>query len=522
MTFSVHLPTAFIVSQNPQVEGVNQHRYIFDSKFSSSARPSYLAQYDSDSGLVLLNAGTAHGVTLGAEFAFYAAHDSHASGKPLHTFIVNNSASFFSTLRPANDNSCQTLPTSVFAVFHAKPGLRGTIRLYLRAERNSTLVLHEIRRLLHNVEFVNSPKDAHLQLSVRDNQMVVSVKDRKVTIYGFDHKFPIMKATPHDVASFLEKAGSFYGERDRRTNIDSEFAKLVTLEFYKLEATRSKFEDIPECQLGESGPNLHSADIIDFIVEEGCVYGIKLTNLNSCDLHPTVLYLENSDLSISNVYHFSELINPLGTYYEPSFSGSNIPEAPLKRNGGTLTIGYGSGGMPPFSYPVPDVCNIGFLKLLVSTRPIHSTAGTWPCLCRLEVDGPSTLDGGESWGTLTIPMIQRRFPAPTFSSNVVSSVPLPTFAHLVSFFFLVHCSTSTFQIYRPRHLSETELDAIVPHSILSMPFQLCFRFIYLFSERERPGARPILRPGTSPPHRWSVRDFARQPPVCSGSQCRTA
>ena len=130
-------------------------------------------------------------------------------------------------------------------------------------------------------------------------------------------------------------------------------------------------------------------------------------------------------------FEISELINlPLGTYYEPPFSRSNTLEAPLKRNRGTLMIGYGSGGMPPFSYPIPDRCNIGFLILIVSTCPIHSTVGTWPCLCRLEANRPSMLDGGQNWGTLTIPMIQRRSQAPNFSSNTISSVPPPTFVHL--------------------------------------------------------------------------------------------
>jgi len=126
--------------------------------------------------------------------------------------------------------------------------------------------------------------------------------------------------------------------------------------------------------------------------------------------------------------------SPVETYYEPPFSGSSILEAPLKRDGGTLTIGYGSGGMPPFSYTVQGSFNIGFLKLLVSTRPIHSTAGTWPCPCRLETDGPHTLDGGESWGALTIPMIQRRSPAPTFINMVVSKCP-PTGIHSLSSVF---------------------------------------------------------------------------------------
>ena len=110
-----------------------------------------------------------------------------------------------------------------------------------------------------------------------------------------------MQATPHNFSSFLEKAGNFYRERDRHTTNDSEVAKIITLEFYKLGPTRSKFEDIPECQLGASGPNLYSADTIDFTIEEGSVYGIKLTNFSSHDLHPTLFYLDNSDLSISNV-----------------------------------------------------------------------------------------------------------------------------------------------------------------------------------------------------------------------------
>jgi len=309
----VQLTISFFVRQNPQVEGINQHRYIFNSKVLSPAHPPYLARYDSDFDLVLLNAGMAHGVTLGAEFAFCAANDSHASGKALHTFIVNNSASFFSTLRPANGASRQSFPTD-FTVFHAKPGLEGTIRLYLSADDNSAW-LYDIRHLPRNIEFVNSPDDAHLELTARDNQVVVSVSDREATIYGFDHKFLTMQAIPHDITSFLEKAGSFYRERDHHTSIDSEVAKIVTLKFYKLGANPSKFEDIPECQLGASGPNLHSADIIDFIVEEGSFYGVKLTNLSSHDLYPILFYLDYSDLSISNVFH--SFRNPRTNQYTP-------------------------------------------------------------------------------------------------------------------------------------------------------------------------------------------------------------
>ena len=270
------------------------------------ARPSYLARYDSEYGIFLLNAGTAHGITLGAEFAFRVAKETYPSGKPLHTFVVNNSASFFSILRLANDASWQSLPT-VFTVFQVKPSLGGTIRLYLSSSHKPPCLISvcdDIRNSPHDVEFVHSSDDAHFELIVRDNQVVVSVCDRKATIYGFDHQFPTLQVTQDNLTSFLEKAGCFYRERNRHTSVDSEVVKVVTLEFYKLGATHSKFEDIPDPQLRESGPNLYSADTIDFIVEEGCVYGVKLTNLSSRDLYPTLFYLDSNDLSISNLYHF--------------------------------------------------------------------------------------------------------------------------------------------------------------------------------------------------------------------------
>ena len=265
----------------------------------SPARPSYLARYDSNSGSVLLNAGTAHGVTFGAEFV-YAPHDSHKPGKPLLTFTVNNSASFFSILRPAIDPSCKSIPT-VFTVFQEKPNPGSTIHLYLSADHNSAPLMSvrdDIRRLPHSIKFVDSPDDAYLELTLRENQVVVSVRDRKAIVYGFDHKF---LTTRQNLTSFLEKAGCFYRERDRHTSIDSEVAENVILEFYKLGPTHSKFEDIPECQLEASGLNLYYGDTIDFIVEEGCVYGVKLTNLSSDDLYPTLVYFDNSDFSISNV-----------------------------------------------------------------------------------------------------------------------------------------------------------------------------------------------------------------------------
>jgi len=62
---------------------------------------SYVPRYDPSFKAIVVNAGIAHGVTDGAEFAFYAAQESNPRGKPLGTYIVDKATSFYSTMKPA-------------------------------------------------------------------------------------------------------------------------------------------------------------------------------------------------------------------------------------------------------------------------------------------------------------------------------------------------------------------------------------------------------------------------------------
>ena len=61
--------------------------------------------------------------------------------------------------------------------------------------------------------------------------------------------------------------------------------------------------------------------------------------------------------------------------------------------------------MPPFSYSLSGKINTGFLKLVVSTRPLNYSSAAGLCLC----DPGAQYTGRvlkQTWGTVTIPMIQ--------------------------------------------------------------------------------------------------------------------
>jgi len=104
-------------------------------------------------------------------------------------------------------------------------------------------------------------------------------------------------------------------------------------------------------------PNLVQDGVVDLCVDETSMYGIKITNDTNVALFPSLFYFDNSDLSIQS------------SYLPPTSGGKIDPPLPA---GGSLTIGYGSGSVAPFTYFLRDGQNVdvGFLKLFLSTEPV--------------------------------------------------------------------------------------------------------------------------------------------------------
>ena len=68
------------------------------------------------------------------------------------------------------------------------------------------------------------------------------------------------------------------------------------MEFYQLQETPSPFKD-NESELRPSSSNLLYDGTIHLVVEEGCSFGVKLTNNGLYDLYPSLFYFDTSDLT---------------------------------------------------------------------------------------------------------------------------------------------------------------------------------------------------------------------------------
>ncbi len=85
------------------------------------------------------------------------------------------------------------------------------------------------------------------------------------------------------------------------------------------------------------------------------------------------------------------------------------------QKGSTLALGYGNGGMNPFTFTVPDGQDVDvcFFKLFVTAKPVDlgsiSQSSPFSDLrTRRGESPPSSPDLTESWASIAIPVVQRR------------------------------------------------------------------------------------------------------------------
>ncbi|THU94293.1 hypothetical protein K435DRAFT_900628 [Dendrothele bispora CBS 962.96] len=173
--------------------------------------------------------------------------------------------------------------------------------------------------------------------------------------------FDINLANPDSgerIHHILRSAAHFYRHLNRSPKsklIDK--ANNILLECFKLKESEDtdSFDDV--LMPDPDGKNLNVGGVITIDVdeEEEEPFGYKITNNTSLNLYASLLYFDFSDLSID-------------PHFLPPTAKNGVIEMPLPAKG-SLTIGYGSSGTPPYGFSVrerQDV-DVGALKLFLST-----------------------------------------------------------------------------------------------------------------------------------------------------------
>lgn len=359
------------------------------------------------------------GITEGAEFVVHPSADS-LFRDPLGILVVDKLGPFSTSLKVPPEGSNFVLSQPQAVALRTKMGQKFDLRLYVpddnvsRLCREALLSLMDQERDFESIYFVDKPDGADFELAMENEKVIFLFRDQRVTQHGHTRLFEGVESIPEELADVLKAAAYFYWKLNR-TNNNPIINSGVQVALYELLPPSIRRFNEEGDGLKPTGPNLYDT-VMEVVADENIPYGFKLTNTTAYDLYANVFYFDLSDLSIGGCYPRLSMrrsfnFNASVAYYETSSTaGKYTLDVPLPKNGGILTIGYGSGGAPAQTFYLRPGQNfdIGFLKIFLSTKPVDLSS--IPQLSPFE----NTRSGDrlakneeEAWGTMLIPVLQR-------------------------------------------------------------------------------------------------------------------
>ncbi|KAG7440921.1 uncharacterized protein BT62DRAFT_909433 [Guyanagaster necrorhizus] len=358
----LELPDNLPSAQDPQCEGVNQSRYLFNSKVASPQLYPIHASSDLP-GQYVLEAGEAHGITSKAEFVVFA---DRKMVSELGTVVASSTTAFTTTcdFAPRGDETPFSLDSTGYALQNGV-GEGQDIRLFIEP---NIKFLDVFRQIVNEMQSIEAAKRRFHLVERRDDKpdLVIGadgdvvhfeIMDERCQQHGLTRMpFKVKTDDSDTIHRILQCFAHFYWNLHRSSQ-GSPLASNVMLECMKLKETGRFTNDLLEI-LEPDGDNLNIDGVISVDVGEDAMYGFKITNTMLVPLYVSMFYFDVSDLSIDS-------------YYQPGSARDGAVDVSLPP-GGSLTIGYGTSGTVPHTYTLrkgQDV-DVGFLKLFFSTECI--------------------------------------------------------------------------------------------------------------------------------------------------------
>jgi hypothetical protein len=349
-----------------------------------------------------MDAGAAHGITAGAQFAVFQDRESsiQGQGQALGTVAAQTPGPFVTILDALPDKTF-TLTSDGYAL-QTRAGVEEDLRLHVAMDEGLLPVFEALAKEIQqadrgrNILLVEKEK-AELGIDLENGKVIFNILNPVVMQFGLTRMPHTIDPNDENLIYVVRAAAHYYWHL-RRKDPKGVFNKLIDVEVQELVESDTEFNEFLEAILEPAGPNLHRENVIDLTVKEGTKYGIKITNKSKVDLFVSAFYFDNSSWEILS-------------YFEPPKALNGSVDPPLLAQN-SLTIGYGASGFPPITYFLPpgQEIDVGFIKLFISTQYID--LGNIPQNSPFdESDRASGIEKKKApaiWGTILIPVVQRR------------------------------------------------------------------------------------------------------------------
>ncbi|KAG6809127.1 hypothetical protein H0H92_001457 [Tricholoma furcatifolium] len=347
--------------QTPHCEGQHVSRRLFNKRGTGADGAfifSQIAKTEDGTELYILHAGAAQGITEGSVFEVHITDlitDSRHANPPCGWLVVSNVRAFRSELTFPPNTPDFDIPRLFYCKLISRQ--RKEIKVYCADKEWLLSVFPSETCQTLSITLTSTASEAHLQLSLLDGKVQFLRNDPMINPW-LQPQLPhsIKKTEIHAIREVVRCWVHFTYHLTRRAS--SEF-KGVWMELRELGSKHSASYDGTLCPFG---PNLIENEPAGLVVDEDARLGMVIHNRTDRPLYPYLFYFDPSDLLIIE-------------WYTPPFGAgqgrlTTDVDAPLPPQG-SLTIGYGSGGVSPWQFLLRDNddMDVGFFKLFLTTSP---------------------------------------------------------------------------------------------------------------------------------------------------------
>ncbi|KAJ7717814.1 hypothetical protein B0H16DRAFT_1798870 [Mycena metata] len=341
------LPT--LRDQNPQCEGANKDRFIFDLEGPAHGPMSHALTMRED-GTLEVDTGSMRGVVVGTQFI--PERDARCDLEPQLVLVAVSVNLNSSMLIPTEPVENLVLPEGTRLIVSDWKNDAVMMKVYVHPGEIPQFAVSDVSVQRRGPKFlvVECPNNADLAVRrISEAEFSITRLDPKLSRYVVpDVKLNVPLENPPLRPWCGGPVQLLLGEAQWKRLV----GKRSQDKMYRLGGEYGA--RVPNLELG----NLLIDNEARFRLEPEGKYGFAICNYSQYDLFPYLFYFDPATYSVDAWY------KPQSPTMEPPLKAKSSPE-PTR-----ITVGYGAGGGYAFQFVIPEgvTSDTGFLKLFVSTK----------------------------------------------------------------------------------------------------------------------------------------------------------
>jgi len=289
-------------SQNPQCEGVNQNRILFNARVRSPGRVWY--NVSNVDGAYVMEGGTARGITDGAEFTIYKNQEFLTRASPLGVLVAKEVTAFTTTLTPPSGSHSTIIFVGQAYALQTKAGKKEDLRVLVAMNDGLVQVFQALAQHMQRpgsddrrIQLVESDQNPHFQIDIEEGKVVFDNLDPLVTKYGL-MRMPYTTNNNVDDLYPVIRAAAHFRWHVELTNPKHTLQNKVEIEFYEIREKEGDYDEFGIPIYEVTGENLNVAGEVYIGEDSSKLYAFKIVNNTPLSLYPWLFYFDNSSFEI--------------------------------------------------------------------------------------------------------------------------------------------------------------------------------------------------------------------------------